>query len=345
MWKQIEDVAKLTAAVGGKHVVVIPEMWRDPATGAVLEDRNLTPEQWRKKTDGMNELGKAMFEKYGVRAQYHPHADSHVDTEENVYRFLDGTDGEFVNLCLDTGHISYCGGDNIAIIERAPERIGYLHLKQVDPEVRAKVEAEDLPFGEAVKLGAMTEPPLRHPGHAAAARRDREARHRRLRHRRAGHVPVRGRRSPAHRPAHPAIPRARAASRPSASRFSRRVRKAMSDLRVAVLGVGIMGADHVARITTRISGARVTVVNDYVTEKAEQIAAAIPGCRAVVDPLDAIADPDVDAVVLATPGPTHEKQLLACLEHGKPVLCEKPLTTDVETALGVVKREAELGTG
>lgn len=64
-----------------------------------------------------------------------------------------------MNLCLDTGHISYCGGDNIAIIRRAPKRIGYLHLKQVDPEVRAKVEGEDLPFGEAVKLGAMTEPP------------------------------------------------------------------------------------------------------------------------------------------------------------------------------------------
>jgi len=159
VWKQIEDVAKLTAAVGGKHVVVIPEMWRDPSSGAVLEDRDLSPEQWQKKTKGMNELGKAMFEKYGVRAQYHPHADSHVDTEEHVYRFLDGTDGEFVNLCLDTGHISYCGGDNIAIIERAPERIGYLHLKQVDPEVQAKVIAEDLPFGEAVKLGAMTEPP------------------------------------------------------------------------------------------------------------------------------------------------------------------------------------------
>ncbi|RRQ27237.1 2-keto-myo-inositol dehydratase [Rhodococcus sp. Eu-32] len=160
VWTQIEDVAKLTAAVGGKHVVVIPEMWRDPATGAVLEDRNLTADQWRKKTEGMNELGKRMFEQYGVKAQYHPHADSHVDTEENVYRFLDGTSSEFVNLCLDTGHISYCGGDNIAIIERAPERIGYLHLKQVNVEVRAKVEAEDLPFGEACKLGAMTEPPL-----------------------------------------------------------------------------------------------------------------------------------------------------------------------------------------
>ena len=42
----------------------------------------------------------------------------------------------------------------------------------------------------------------------------------------------------------------------------------MSDLRIAVLGVGVMGADHVTRIESRISGARVAVVNDYVTEKA-----------------------------------------------------------------------------
>ncbi|WP_024448634.1 Gfo/Idh/MocA family protein [Mycolicibacterium iranicum] len=115
------------------------------------------------------------------------------------------------------------------------------------------------------------------------------------------------------------------------------------DLRIAVLGVGLMGADHVARITSKISGARVAVVNDYVTEKAEQIASETEGCRAVADPLDAIADPDVDAIVLATPGSTHEKQLLACLEHRKPVMCEKPLTTDVETSLEVVRREAELG--
>ena len=115
-----------------------------------------------------------------------------------------------------------------------------------------------------------------------------------------------------------------------------------NELRVAVLGVGVMGADHVTRITSRISGARVTVVNDYVTEKAEQIASQIDGCRAIVDPLDAIADADVDAVVLATPGSTHEKQLLACLEHGKPVMCEKPLTTDVATSLEIVRREAAL---
>lgn len=116
-----------------------------------------------------------------------------------------------------------------------------------------------------------------------------------------------------------------------------------NELRIAVLGVGMMGADHVARITSTIAGARVAVVNDYFQEKAEELAASIPGCRVIADPLEAIADPEVDAVLLATPGPTHEEQLLACLEHSKPVMCEKPLTTDVETSLAVVKAEAALG--
>jgi myo-inositol 2-dehydrogenase/D-chiro-inositol 1-dehydrogenase len=118
----------------------------------------------------------------------------------------------------------------------------------------------------------------------------------------------------------------------------------MSDLNIGVLGVGMMGADHVARITSRISGARVAVVNDYMPEKAQEVAASVPGARVANDPFDAIADDDVDAILLATPGPTHEKQLLACLEHGKPVLCEKPLTTDSASSLEVVRRANALGT-
>jgi myo-inositol 2-dehydrogenase/D-chiro-inositol 1-dehydrogenase len=116
----------------------------------------------------------------------------------------------------------------------------------------------------------------------------------------------------------------------------------MSELRIAVLGVGVMGVDHVARITSRVSGARVAVINDYLPEKAAEIAAAVPGSRVAADPFDAITADDVDAVLLATPGPTHEKQLLACLDHGKAVLCEKPLTTDSASSLEVVRREAEL---
>ncbi|MBM7804994.1 myo-inositol 2-dehydrogenase/D-chiro-inositol 1-dehydrogenase [Geodermatophilus bullaregiensis] len=114
-----------------------------------------------------------------------------------------------------------------------------------------------------------------------------------------------------------------------------------AELRVAVLGVGMMGADHVARLYSRISGVSVVSVSDAFTEKAEQVAAAVPGCRVVGDPLAAIADDDVDAVLIATPGQYHQEQVLACIERGKPVLCEKPLTMDAGSSLALVRAEDE----
>jgi myo-inositol 2-dehydrogenase/D-chiro-inositol 1-dehydrogenase len=113
------------------------------------------------------------------------------------------------------------------------------------------------------------------------------------------------------------------------------------ELRVAVLGVGVMGADHVARLHSRTSGARVVVVSDAFAEKAEQVGAGVPGCRVVADPLAAIADEEVDAVLIATPGQFHEAQVLACIERGIPVLCEKPLTMDAASSLAVVRAEDE----
>ncbi|AQA22286.1 oxidoreductase, NAD-binding Rossmann fold family protein [Rhodococcus sp. MTM3W5.2] len=115
------------------------------------------------------------------------------------------------------------------------------------------------------------------------------------------------------------------------------------DLRVAVLGVGVMGADHVDRINRRISGARVTVISDVSAERAAEVGASAPDAQLVVDPFEAIAVEDVDAVLLATPSAVHAEQALACVNAGKPVLCEKPLATDSESALEIVRREAELG--
>ena len=72
-----------------------------------------------------------------------------------------------VNLCLDTGHVAYYRGDNVALIRDHPDRIGYLHLKQADPAVLDQVEAESLSFAEAVGRGAMCEPPQGEPGYQA----------------------------------------------------------------------------------------------------------------------------------------------------------------------------------
>ena len=112
-----------------------------------------------------------------------------------------------------------------------------------------------------------------------------------------------------------------------------------ADVRVGVIGVGQMGADHVARISRRIKGARVAVVTDYVREKAEEIAASVPGCRAVGSPEELIAAEDVDAVLIASPGSFHRDQAVACIDARKPVLCEKPLAMNPEDAYTVVEAE------
>ncbi|ANW20117.1 sugar phosphate isomerase/epimerase family protein [Streptomyces clavuligerus] len=158
-WAHVSAIAGLTRAMGAEHLVVIPSFWRDDKTGQVRESSTLTARQWRDLAAQTERLGREVRERYGLRIVVHPHADTHIDTEENVARFLDATDPRDVSLCLDTGHYAYCGGDSVKLIETYGERIGYLHLKQVDPEVLAGVVAEDLPFGPAVGRGVMCEPP------------------------------------------------------------------------------------------------------------------------------------------------------------------------------------------
>ncbi|MDQ0765884.1 Gfo/Idh/MocA family protein [Streptomyces canus] len=114
-------------------------------------------------------------------------------------------------------------------------------------------------------------------------------------------------------------------------------------LGVAVIGTGKMGADHVRRIHEVVSGARVSAVVDVDTERAKQIAARVDGCTAHTDPASAMAAADVDAVLIASPGPAHEAALLQAFEHDLPVLCEKPLTPDAASALRVVEAEQRLG--
>lgn len=111
-------------------------------------------------------------------------------------------------------------------------------------------------------------------------------------------------------------------------------------LRVGVVGVGVMGADHARRLATRIANATLVAIADPDVARAHELAAELGGgVRALADPLDLIADDDVDAVLLASPGSVHTEQLLACLERGTYVLCEKPLTMDADSSLRVVEAE------
>jgi inosose dehydratase len=160
--RDARQVAELVTAMGAGHVVLLPAGFRD-LDGTWLGPRELDEQGWRTLVDRTSELGRILNQEYGVSAVFHPHADSYVGTQPQVERFLQETDPAGVNLCLDTGHIAYHRGDNVDLIRRYPDRIGYLHMKQADPAVVERVEAEDLWFAEAVRRGVMCEPPHGRP--------------------------------------------------------------------------------------------------------------------------------------------------------------------------------------
>ena len=103
--------------------------------------RTSTPSSGRTWSPAPTSSARYLLEEYGVKLVFHPHADTHVDTQERIERFLADTDPQLVNLCLDTGHVSYCDGDNIEIIERFPERITYVHLKRSTRRCAQRVPA------------------------------------------------------------------------------------------------------------------------------------------------------------------------------------------------------------
>ena len=156
-----QKVAALTAAVGGQHVIFVPVPgYRDDKTGAFLEPAQLEDDQWRTLIEKTNDLGRLVAQEYGLRLQFHPHADSHVETQEQTGKGSSTqTDPRYVSLCLDTGHLAYRHADNVAIIARHPERIGYVHIKQMDPAIVAIADRDGLAFGQAVAMGASCEPP------------------------------------------------------------------------------------------------------------------------------------------------------------------------------------------
>ena len=115
-----------------------------------------------------------------------------------------------------------------------------------------------------------------------------------------------------------------------------------AELRIAVVGAGMMGADHIKRITHRISGARVSAIVEPDAGRAEAAAANAPGSAAFTSIEEAIAADAMDAVLIATPGQFHAPVLKPALDANLPILCEKPLTQDSVSSLEILELEQQL---
>ncbi len=111
---------------------------------------------------------------------------------------------------------------------------------------------------------------------------------------------------------------------------------------IGVLGTGAIGADHARRLARRVSGAHVAALYDVDLDRLNRLQGEL-GVPVHKQATDLIEDEAVEAVVIATPGATHADLVLACIEMGKPVLCEKPLAPTTKECLSIVEAEVAGG--
>jgi myo-inositol 2-dehydrogenase/D-chiro-inositol 1-dehydrogenase len=114
-------------------------------------------------------------------------------------------------------------------------------------------------------------------------------------------------------------------------------------LRLGIIGAGIMGADHARIFAEEVPGTTLQMICDADAARAKSVADATGAIHTASDPLGVINDKNIDAVVIAAPDQFHAPLTLACIAAGKPVLCEKPLSQNVDECLAVLAAEEKRG--
>lgn len=156
--KQLRGLGPILNAFNAKFLVLIPDCYTNLFTGEQVAPACLDDAAFARLVDTTTRAARLARDDYGLQLIFHPHAQTHVEHEDQIEKLLAMTDPALVSLVLDTGHHSYCGGNPITFMRKHHARIPYLHLKSVDPVLRARVAAENIPFALAVGMGMFVEP-------------------------------------------------------------------------------------------------------------------------------------------------------------------------------------------
>ena len=112
---------------------------RDQIASNAHQGPSLTPEGLSELAEHVNKWSK-YSNSLGMRASFHPHAATYIETSEETAALFSKLD-ENVGLCLDVGHWLVGGGDPVAAVKEYNSRITHVHIKDVDPQVLAKLKA------------------------------------------------------------------------------------------------------------------------------------------------------------------------------------------------------------
>jgi len=150
----LSDTLEILVGCGSRDLIVADAMspHRIAIAGQVPADGNagLDDDGWNLLSSGLR-LVSEQATAQGVQVHYHNHVGTYVETPAEVDRLLLETTGDDLDLCFDTGHFAYGGGDPTAFILEHRDRIGYLHLKDVSETVLEEAKRQRWSFLDALR--------------------------------------------------------------------------------------------------------------------------------------------------------------------------------------------------
>ncbi len=152
------QLAELLSGVGAEAIILIEGLYRDKATDRLIDETDLDDARFLLLVERVVEIAAALRERFDLKTYFHPHAETHVRTEEQMDRFFELAADDQLGQVLDTGHHAYCGGDPNAYMARNFARIPYVHLKNINRQVHAACEEQGLGFQPSVRAGVFCEP-------------------------------------------------------------------------------------------------------------------------------------------------------------------------------------------
>jgi len=115
----------------------------------------MSPTEWPVFLERLEEVAKYL-ETQGVSMAYHHHMGTVIETEADIDRMMQGAPS--VGLLLDSGHLTFAGGDPAAVARRYANRIKHVHCKDIRKSVMEDAKNRNLSFLQAVLNGAFTVP-------------------------------------------------------------------------------------------------------------------------------------------------------------------------------------------
>ena len=148
LMQTLRELAPLLVSLGAQHLVIMDESnWYPKGQEGVLDESG-----WAGLTQMVRDAQALVEGEYGLKLSFHPHIGTAVEREDQIDRLLAETD---IDLCFDTGHHAFWGQDPLAYMDKVWSRIAYMHLKNVDPAVRARVLARQLSVEASYGEGVM----------------------------------------------------------------------------------------------------------------------------------------------------------------------------------------------